>query len=73
MSKPQWKDAPDWAMYLARDEDGTWGWYEEKPLPDNLLGAWEAESKRWLDVPVIPEPEWDCTLEKRPNVVGAKE
>jgi len=29
--KPDWKDAPEWAQWLACDEDGNWYWYEEKP------------------------------------------
>lgn len=36
MSKPDWKTAPEWAMWLAQDEDGDWGWYEIKPV----LGSW---------------------------------
>ena len=27
-SHPRWKDAPDWANYLAQDGDGSWYWYE---------------------------------------------
>lgn len=29
--KPDWKDAPEWAKYLAQNEDGRWFWYEENP------------------------------------------
>jgi hypothetical protein len=31
MSKPSWNDAPEWAKYLAQDDDGDWYWYEEEP------------------------------------------
>lgn len=31
MSKPLWKDAPDWAQWLAMDGDGDWFWYEAEP------------------------------------------
>ena len=33
MSKPDWKDAPEWAQRLAMDKDGLWFWHEEKPEP----------------------------------------
>lgn len=29
--KPDWSDAPEWANYLAMDNNGDWYWYEEKP------------------------------------------
>lgn len=32
--KPDWKDAPEWAQWLAMDEDGSWGWYSHKPVPE---------------------------------------
>ena len=28
MSKPSWKDAPEWANWLARNDDGWWFWHE---------------------------------------------
>jgi hypothetical protein len=30
--KPEWKDAPDWAQWLAMDADGTWFWFEVEPI-----------------------------------------
>ncbi len=37
--KPDWKDAPEWANYLAQYPDGYWFWYEVKPYSmDN--GGW---------------------------------
>ena len=32
---PAWKDAPLWAQWLARDFDGEWYWYENKPILSN--------------------------------------
>lgn len=32
MSKPDWKDAPEWANYLAQDADGTWQWFSKEPI-----------------------------------------
>lgn len=29
-----WKKAPDWARYIANDGDGTWWWFELKPVWD---------------------------------------
>lgn len=31
MNKPEWKDAPEWAGYLAQDGCGAWYWFEYKP------------------------------------------
>jgi len=36
--KPGWKDAPEWARYLAMDEHGDWYWYEKKP--ERLNTCW---------------------------------
>ena len=33
--KPDWKDAPEWANYLAMDEDGYWCWYLRKPIRED--------------------------------------
>lgn len=30
--KPDWNDAPEWAEWLAMDDDGSWWWHEEEPL-----------------------------------------
>lgn len=30
--KPQWKDAPDWARFLAHDVIFGWYWYENEPV-----------------------------------------
>lgn len=37
--KPDWKDAPEWANYLAMDSNGEWFWYECPP---------ESGSKTWI-------------------------
>lgn len=36
--KPDWKDAPGWAKWLAMDGCGDWYWYEDKPWFDD--GTW---------------------------------
>lgn len=30
--KPDWKDAPEWANWLAMDKTGEWWWYENEPM-----------------------------------------
>lgn len=43
--KPDWKDAPEWAQWLAMDADGAWYWYEKHPTyvrPENE-GFWRTE------------------------------
>jgi hypothetical protein len=29
--KPDWKDAPEWAKWLGRDQFGVWWWFELEP------------------------------------------
>lgn len=29
--KPDWKDAPNWANWLAMEGDGAWYWFEFEP------------------------------------------
>lgn len=31
MAKPDWKDAPEWAMWLGIDSDGCVFWFSHKP------------------------------------------
>jgi len=33
--KPDWKNAPEWAEWLAQDLNGWWYWYEYKPSVAN--------------------------------------
>jgi hypothetical protein len=30
-NRPQWKDAPKWAKWLALDDDGIWYWFDRLP------------------------------------------
>lgn len=45
--KPDWKDAPEWAQWLAMDANGFWWWYEEEPV---------VSEKAWM-----PSDSGDCT------------
>ena len=38
--KPDWKDAPEWAKYLAVDGDGQWYWYQCQPVWDERMSRW---------------------------------
>lgn len=62
--KPSWKDAPDWANWLAVDADGTWFWYELTPV--QLERVWDVSGGgRSEYAPVTTE--WLESLEVRPN------
>jgi hypothetical protein len=59
--KPDWKDAPPWANYLAMDNDGGWFWYQNKPKYGQF--GWMLNGGYYLRY-----RHTDCsdTLEKRP-------
>ena len=59
--KPDWKDAPEWAEYLAMDSDGTCWWYENEPVLNCV--DWLTHG-RVEHAPADPI-EWKDTLEKR--------
>ena len=72
MNKPDWKDSPEEANYLAQDRDGDWYWWTVMPRAATHL--WIPESGD--DNEAIPasasneynETEgWDLTLEARPS------
>lgn len=59
--KPDWKDAPEWANWLAMDKDGAWYWYEE--MPNERAGyEWRPQSR----FERIEFPNWRKSLEARP-------
>ena len=61
--KPDWKDAPEWANYLAMDEDGNWYWYESEPRP------WSTYWGRTCGQTCLASEseDWTETLEQRPE------
>jgi hypothetical protein len=66
--KPNWEDAPDWANYLAMDENGSWYWFEKEPYAKNLnydYGMWVSKGK--ANLAFESGFSWDETLEERPN------
>ena len=46
MNKPDWKDAPEWANYLAMDSDEEWYWHEMEPwigaYTDTYPDTWQS-------------------------------
>ena len=56
-----WKDAPDWANFIAMDDDGSQTYYECKPEPV-LAGWWYAEKGRTESFLVR---DWQSTLQER--------
>ena len=61
--KPKWSTAPEWAEYLAQDENGDWHWYQDAPLAG--LSVWET-SGRFRDDGFKPGVRnWQQTLERR--------
>ncbi len=45
--KPDWKDAPDAARYLAMDSSGYWYWYQDCPMWNDDMGRWAYVGKSW--------------------------
>ena len=42
--KPDWKDAPKWAKWLAQNDDGQWYWFENKPTYGQLKTAYRGSN-----------------------------
>lgn len=67
MATPHWVDAPEWAQWLAQDEDGEWYWFQDEP---EAMGC-----KEWITLTggnfewarTTPcHGHWFKTLEARP-------
>jgi len=65
--KPDWKDAPEWANWLAQDQDAVWWWYEDKPLISNQDEQWEPKKFGNCEVVYMLSDTWKQTLEGRPS------
>ncbi len=59
--KPDWKDAPSWARYLAMDYDGTWYFYENIPEDGSIAWLITCGKDRCAGI-----SNWRDTLEERP-------
>lgn len=67
--KPDWKDAPEWANWLAMDEDGFWLWHENRP--NKLMESWSVEGLS--KVAQRPSNRWAYSLEGRPQTTKPAE
>jgi hypothetical protein len=65
--KPDWKDAPEWAKWLAMDNDGKWFFYECKPHTTSDVNSWQIISG---NIVVARCPGWKDSLEARPDDAG---
>lgn len=64
MSKPDWKDAPEWAMWLAMDENHIWWWHQMQP--SCLDSHWASDGFVIYAHGGKPNLDWYETLERRP-------
>lgn len=60
--KPDWKDAPEGARWLAMNENGSWFWHFKKPkLTKTRFGCyWHSDENIYAPV------DFNKSLEKRP-------
>lgn len=63
-NKPSWNDAPEWAEWLAQDEDGEWKWLAG--LPGKYVDGWTAVKIKGC-CKGLALGDWRDTLEKRPE------
>lgn len=62
--KPDWKDAPEWANYVAMDSDGVWWWYRDEPYQEGEFWTiYTAQNEGTEPVDLI---NWRDSLEQRP-------
>lgn len=65
--KPDWKDSPEWAKYLAQDQDGLWWWYESKPIIS--YDAWvPVDGDEFEEAELLYGDSWKETLQEKPIV-----
>lgn len=64
MMKPDWKDAPEWAQYVAMDSDGCWFWYECKPFRSAFEWHRQDNTKSKAFEQLV---DWQDTLQERPE------
>lgn len=59
--KPEWKDAPDWANWIARDKDGEWRAFENEPVADESEGYHRPNGGKHQVI-----VHWTVSKERRP-------
>jgi hypothetical protein len=63
--KPNWRNAPKEARYFARDADGKYYWYKDKPTPNEHYHKWQANCF-WRDE-TVEYSNWRSSLTERPK------
>lgn len=67
MNKPDWKNAPESARWLACDLSGAWFWYSYKPsIYRWAFNTNDAEGVTYAGYQRGLNHEWRKTLEPRP-------
>jgi len=67
MFTPDWKDAPEWANYVAMDYDRRWYWYENDPTPNIDFWVWNENVGRKENY-FQAFPFWGDSLQSRPKI-----
>ena len=75
IDEPQgsWDGYPAWANWRAKDEDGSWWWYEQRPMLFKRDGNWCREKLAQLSgqIPSSHAPTfsggWTDSLQQRPE------
>ena len=70
INKPGWSKAPEWAQWLAQDEDGSWCFYKVRPSMDCDIWGEEARHDEYVEAcnGCLPAGrDWRQTLEQRPD------
>lgn len=65
-TKPDWNAAPEWANWLVKYADDSWGWRRKYPV--QLINYWAA--KRCIELPLGRDSVKECCkdfLEERPH------
>lgn len=70
INRPSWNDAPQWAQWLAQDEDGEWWWHQEEPELSHEEGCFDSGGRLesiCAGIDDIAGHDWRDTLEPRPQ------
>lgn len=69
---PEWSEAPEWAEWLAMDNNGEWYWYERQISADDMRGTWDYGSSLSGAIRSAAyssddgRPDWRSSLQPRP-------
>ncbi|AWH14636.1 hypothetical protein [Aeromonas phage 62AhydR11PP] len=64
-NKPSWKDAPEWANYLAIDGDSVWYWHEMDPKTVAGCEYWMSRGQSGIACRGEVLGDWRDTMERR--------